>query len=251
MDTEGRPSRQGQEDRSSEGFAVFWAMRNKPEQLILDHAIANNISIFIAYLSHRIGLTPNFVTLGTGIFAIGAFVSGMVLPADGMPMAVTVIFGFAALSYLLDCADGQLANATGTASKFGEFLDRGVDLASFLLSFGGFFGYLYRHYTAGGDARMANAALLVGFVFLLARSSRFFAWQFFEKSYPDVGNPTEDGLALAVAKNLGDHVASLFAMILCLASPVLVLVLFAIQAAITAGAYVRYFFRAYRISEDT
>ncbi len=229
-------------------FSHFWTSRNKPDQLIIDQIIPNNISIFIAYLSHRIGLTAHHLSVGSGIFAIGAFLSAISLPADQISFAVMTIFVFSALSFLLDCADGQLANATNTASKFGEFLDKGVDFASFLLCFGGFFGYLYRHFTASGDTQLADTALLIGFFFLLGYSARFFAWQSFAKSYTDLRSQAKDCLAFAILKNLGDHVIALFGMVLFLVSPVLMFLLFGIQAALNTGAYVRYFIRAYRIS---
>lgn len=248
MELTGRSSKPWYEGQSLKRFSHFWTSRNTPDQLIIDQIIPNNISIFIAYLSHRIGLTANHLSVGSGIFAIGAFLSAISLPADQFSFAVMTIFVFSALSFLLDCADGQLANATNTASKFGEFLDKGVDVASFLLCFGGFFGYLYRHFATIGDAKLADTALLIGFLFLLAHSARFFAWQSFAKSYTGLQSQTKDRLAFVILKNLGDHVVSLFSMFLSLVSPDLMFLLFGVQAAVHTGAYVRYFIRAYRIS---
>jgi len=228
-------------------FSHFWKSRNKPGLTIVDQTVAYNISIFIAYASHRVGLTPNHLSVGSGIFAIGAFVSAISLPADQVSLAVSTIFAFSVLSHLFDCADGQLARATDTASKFGECLDVGMDIASSLFYFGGFFGYLYRHYSANGDLQLANSALLIGFLFLLARSSRFFAGAFFRKNFTNYRGQSRDGLAITVLKNLSDTVVLLSGMLLFFVSPILMFGLFCVLAVVHTGAYVRFFFRAYRL----
>lgn len=87
-----------------------------------------------AYAAWRAGLTPTHVTL-TG-FMLGLVASAGVLlyvPAarDGAPwwpvaLAALVLWQVA---YMLDCADGQLARATGTGSDAGARVDILCDIA--------------------------------------------------------------------------------------------------------------------------
>lgn len=78
----------------------------------------------LAYLLGRLGVTPNVVTLLGGVLGIaGAVVLGT---ADGVSdvLAAAVLLS---LAYALDCADGQLARATGRTSDAGALLDVSVD----------------------------------------------------------------------------------------------------------------------------
>jgi len=73
------------------------------------------------HLCIRLGLRPNHVTLlglllailATGAFALGWFAAGLIM---GWFMT------------FLDTVDGKLARVTITASRFGDYLDHGIDL---------------------------------------------------------------------------------------------------------------------------
>ncbi len=68
----------------------------------------------------RLGLTPNALTLiGFGIAVAAAW-----LAAEQAWLAAGILVAFGAL---FDLFDGALARATGTASKFGAFLDSTID----------------------------------------------------------------------------------------------------------------------------
>ena len=70
----------------------------------------------------RLGLTPNALTLiGFGIAVVAAW-----LAAEQAWLAAGILVAFGAL---FDLFDGALARATGTASKFGAFLDSTFDRA--------------------------------------------------------------------------------------------------------------------------
>ena len=104
-------------------------------------------------------------------------------PAAEPASSLFWVFALGQLAYLLDCADGQLARATGQQSTFGAFLDKGIDIAGTDLVFGGVFAFLYRHFATAGETESAELSLAIGFLFLLARTSRFFAWQNFVHVY--------------------------------------------------------------------
>ncbi|HIF08924.1 MAG TPA: CDP-alcohol phosphatidyltransferase family protein [Sneathiellales bacterium] len=186
------------------------------------------------------------------VAALCAFLLGLLLPASDVLIPVVLIYLTAQMAYVFDCADGQLARAMGTASKFGDFLDKSVDIVSFTLIFGGYFGFLYRHLTVAGDNANAEIWLLLGFLFLAARTSRFAVWQRiqFEVGDREAALTKDDGMLVTVVKNVMDMQASLFGLLLFPFAPDLCLLLFAIQTVIMAAVYVRYFIRAKHLYDN-
>ena len=227
----------------------FWHKRNSNDSVMLDCFTVNNVSCFVAYLSYKLGLTPNQLTVASGVFSGFAFIFALIMPPDSLELPILAIFVLSQFSYLLDCADGQLAHATGQENAFGAFLDKGIDIAGSILVFGGVFAFLYRHFAAAGETDSAELSLAIGFLFLLARSSRFLAWQKFDHVYRDRESRIRKapGLVHHVVVSLMDHQMSLLGIILFLAAPVAGFLLFAGQAVILAGTYVSYFVRAWRI----
>lgn len=230
-------------------FSKFWAERNIGDFVVLDQLTVHNASVVVAYVCYRLGITPNQLSWSCGVFSFFAFLSAVLLPSDRLVLAVAVVYLFAQLSYLLDCADGQLARSSDTETRFGAFLDKGVDIFGFILHFGAFFAFLYRHYAAQGNQEVANLALAVGFVFLLARTARFLTWQNFVHVYDEQDRQTQgkDGFSMMVIKSGMEHQFSLFLVLLFLISPGATFVLFLIQSVIFFGAYFRYFLRVHHI----
>lgn len=78
----------------------------------------------IAYVCARLGVPPAAVTVLSGATGIaGALVLASASDASGVLAAGLLLV----LSYCLDCADGQLARATGMTSARGAWLDVAVD----------------------------------------------------------------------------------------------------------------------------
>ena len=76
----------------------------------------------VARLFGRVGLTPNALTLiGFGIAAVAAFFAAS---QAWLLAGLLVVFGA-----IFDLFDGALARATGTASRFGAFMDSTFDRA--------------------------------------------------------------------------------------------------------------------------
>lgn len=85
----------------------------------------------LAAVADRLGLTPNVVTLLSGVLSLTAIVLIATQPPTvllGVLIALLLMTGFA-----LDSADGQLARLRGGGSKSGEFLDHMLDAVVKLL----------------------------------------------------------------------------------------------------------------------
>jgi len=228
-------------------FSTLWNQRSLGESVFFDRITADNVSILIAFVAYKLGVTPNQLSVASGIFSLFAFCAAVSLPPDQIIPSVVTIFLLSQVSYLFDCADGQLARATGRASDFGDFLDKGIDIASSFLSFGAFFAYVYRHFTHHDNVELANYFLLVGFLYVCAKTSRFFVWQNFMKSLPQTYHSTKikDNAIKSLLKSLMDHQFSLFNMLVFLLYPLACLSIFAGQAVIIGTIYINYFRRAW------
>lgn len=228
-------------------FSTFWQQRDLGDSLFLNRMTANNASVLIAFGAYKLGVTPNQLSVATGISSLIAFCAAVSLPPDQIIPSVVTIFVLSQVSYLFDCADGQLARATGRASDFGDFLDKGIDIAGSFLSFGAFFAYAYRSFMHNGHVELADYFLLVGFLFILFRASRFFVWQNFMKSLPQVYHSTriQDSVIKSVLMNLMEHQLSLFNILVFLLCPIACLCIFAGQGVILSAVYINYFRRAW------
>ncbi len=229
-------------------FSTLWNQRSLGESVFLDRITADNASILIAFVAYKLGVTPNQLSVASGISSLFAFCAAVSLPLDQVILSVVTIYLLSQVSYLFDCADGQLARATGRASNFGDFLDRGIDIASSILSFGAFFAYAYRHFTHHDYVKSADYFLLIGFLFLCARTSRFFVWQNFMKLMPQAyysAKKIKNNAIKSLLKILEHHQFSLFNMLVFLLCPLACLCIFAGQAVILGTVYINYFRRAW------
>ena len=116
------------------GYADFLAA-NRGGNLFTLH-INQRIGACCALIGHRLGLSPTALTMINLVFSIGAAVGVIaVTPAavsgnvPWWPIAVIVAIAWQ-LAYSLDCADGQLARATGTGSPAGARVDVLCDIVS-------------------------------------------------------------------------------------------------------------------------
>lgn len=78
-----------------------------------------------AAIAYRLGLTPNQVTLISGLCSGIGIVALLVLGTSWQGAVVVTLF--LVLGYALDSADGQLARLRGGGSPSGEWLDHVVD----------------------------------------------------------------------------------------------------------------------------
>ena len=97
---------------------------------LFSRLVSDRVGTLIAALAEPRNVHPSVLTLGN--LALGVAGSALVVLGDGaeamsiMGLAGVILWQ---LAYALDCADGQLARATGRASSSGARLDTFVDLA--------------------------------------------------------------------------------------------------------------------------
>jgi phosphatidylglycerophosphate synthase len=100
--------------------ADIYRRTRKPNDIIWNRLVARPLAAVLVVPLARTGITPNQVTFLTlPVFLAGAAVLAL-LPSWGALIAGAAIIE---LSYVLDCADGQLARLKGTSSPVGAHLD--------------------------------------------------------------------------------------------------------------------------------
>ena len=109
-------------------FQSFWRQRNYVLANPWTMTINEPAGAVLAYLANLIHLTPNQVTFCSLAVNLGASVGYFFLPK--VPISTFLLVFVFQLAYGLDCADGQLARATGRASAFGQWLDVALDFAA-------------------------------------------------------------------------------------------------------------------------
>ena len=93
-------------------------------------AVDQRLAARVAALSHRTGVSPAQLTVANLVVGLGVSVL-VVLAAESepfWPVGLIALVGWQ-LAYVLDCADGQLARATGRTSLYGARLDVFCDFA--------------------------------------------------------------------------------------------------------------------------
>lgn len=89
----------------------------------LTHYVSQRIGAVVAAIAFKLGLSPNTITtLGLLLTMAGCW-AFTELSITGMVLA----FFLWQLAFAFDCADGQLARATGKASAYGKWLDMSCD----------------------------------------------------------------------------------------------------------------------------
>jgi phosphatidylglycerophosphate synthase len=92
--------------------------------------VSDRLGTAVAAVGMRLGAHPTYLTLVNLVLGIGGSVAiiagrspGLIAP---LPIAGVVLWQMA---YIFDCADGQLARATGKTSAYGASVDTFVDVA--------------------------------------------------------------------------------------------------------------------------
>jgi phosphatidylglycerophosphate synthase len=92
----------------------------KPKDIFWNKFVARPLAAVVIVPLARTGVTPNQITLATlPVFLAGAAVMAFLPSWRMLCLGVAII----ELSYVLDCADGQLARLKGTSSPVGAHLD--------------------------------------------------------------------------------------------------------------------------------
>lgn len=176
-----------------------------------------------------LGLSPNMVTVASGI----ASLVGMLLLVT-LPLSAWTAVGAAALllvGYALDSADGQLARLTGRGSVAGEWLDHVVDAVRLPLVHLSIAICLFRN---GQEIWVVMVALS----WVVVSSAWFFAQTLAAKlstSSKDDGSAAEDTPVWVSFVKLPYDVGTLYLTIAMLAYPPLFVVIYTVLFAATVG----------------
>ena len=100
--------------------ADIYRRTRKPNDIVWNRFVARPLAAVLVVPLARTSITPNQVTFATlPVFFAGAALFAL-LPSWGALIGGAAIIE---LSYVLDCADGQLARLKGTSSPVGAHLD--------------------------------------------------------------------------------------------------------------------------------
>ena len=227
-------------------FEEFWSARDGGYEIAVNRWATSHAAALAAYMSARLGLTPNQVTLLSLVCGLVGFLLAFGLPVSRPEISIAVIVIFAELTFILDCADGLLARVTGTATPYGNLIDHTLDVASQSCALSAVFVYTYRAGLSLQNPELANAALVVGFLFLVARTTRHTAIHLSGSLFGEQSTAlrSKGNVLNRVLKNLLEYQVSMIAVVAYLVSPIASLVIFGAQTLICAAAVTRRIVRA-------
>ena len=92
--------------------------------------VSNRLGTAVAAIAMRLGTHPTYLTLVNLVLGIGGSVAVMAgRSQDRITPLLVVGVVLWQVAYIFDCADGQVARATGKTSAYGESVDVFVDVA--------------------------------------------------------------------------------------------------------------------------
>ncbi len=235
-------------------FNAIWAKRGAGFETAFSRATTSHSAALVAFVSSWLGMTPNHLTLLSCLAGVAAFIIAFLLPTGQPVISVIVLFVIAELVFVLDCADGILARGTNSTTRFGGYLDHTLDVVSQTCGLAAIFVFAYRSGLASNNAEFAHAALIVGFLFLLARNTRHFAVLLYHEMFSTERVPLSSSHTMAAAetvlKSLHTYQVSMLAVLVYLASPIASLVIYGMQAALLTISVFRHIGRARRLESS-
>lgn len=136
-------------------------------------SLYQKLSIYIAYFSGSLGLSPNHLTsLSLLLVVLGL---ALLVTVELSLIVVIVVFGIMAVAYLLDCADGQLARVTEQSSKFGAWYDHVSDATKIFLTHGAIGWLLLTSTKIAGEIHWCYLAVLLN---MSGTALYFFSWNY-------------------------------------------------------------------------
>lgn len=155
--------------------------------------IARPPAAVLVYALRNTPITPNQVTFLSAAVAAGACAMFALLPGHAWLIAAAAVFE---LSFVLDCADGQLARLRKTASPLGHLLDFLMDELKAMLLFGSVAVGMWRQ---SHDDRI----LLVALAALFCLASGISLTSFMRRPEYGARPPTPDGQPAELSRRRG------------------------------------------------
>jgi hypothetical protein len=167
----------------SEVVEIYRASKKRRDINRFTEYVARPPGAVVVYLLRSTPITPNQVTFLSVVVAAGAAAMFALLPGYGWLVAAALVFE---LSFILDCADGQLARLRKVASPLGHLLDFLMDELKAMFIFGAIAVRLWRETL---DERL----LLVGLGGLFCIAAGISLTSFMRRPEYGAKPPTEDG----------------------------------------------------------
>jgi phosphatidylglycerophosphate synthase len=177
----------------SEIVAIYRASKKKQDINWFTEWIARPPAAIVVYALRDTPITPNQVTFLSAAIAAGACAMIAVWPGWLALVLAALVFEF---SFVLDCADGQLARHRKMASPLGHLLDFLMDELKAMLLFG---AVAVRLWQETDDVRL----LLVGLAGLFCLASGIALTSFMRRPEYGAKPPTEDGQPAQVGGRRG------------------------------------------------
>ena len=177
----------------SEIVAIYRSSKKHRDINRFTEWVARPPAAVVVYALRNTPVTPNQVTFLSAAIAVVACAMFALLPGHGWLIAAAAVFE---LSFILDCADGQLARLRKMASPLGHLLDFLMDELKAMLLFGSVAVRLWR---ATGDDRI----LVVGIAALFCLASGISLTSFMRRPEYGAKPPTADGQPAEVGRRRG------------------------------------------------
>ncbi|HEX2691553.1 MAG TPA: CDP-alcohol phosphatidyltransferase family protein [Kofleriaceae bacterium] len=177
----------------SEIVAIYRSSKKQRDINWFTEWVARPPAAVVVYALRTTPITPNQVTFVSAVIAAGACAMFALLPGYAGLVAAAAVFE---LSFVLDCADGQLARLRKIASPLGHLLDFLMDELKAMLLYGSVTVRLWRD---TGDDRI----LLVGLVALFCLASGISLTSFMRRPEYGARPPTAEGQPAEVGKRRG------------------------------------------------
>jgi phosphatidylglycerophosphate synthase len=178
---------------ASEIAAIYRASKKKQDINWFTEWVARPPAAVVVYLLRNTRITPNQITFGSALIASAACALCVAWPSWTGLIVAAAVFEF---SFVLDCADGQLARHRKIASPIGHLLDFLMDELKAMLLFGSIAVRLWRDTQ---DDRL----LVVGLAGLFCLASGIALTSFMRRPEYGAKQMTEDGQPAEVGKRTG------------------------------------------------
>jgi phosphatidylglycerophosphate synthase len=180
---------------ASEIVAIYRASKKKQDINWFTEHIARPPAAVVVYAVRNTPITPNQITFMSAIVAAGACAIFALLPGWAWLVVAALVFEF---SFVLDCADGQLARLRKVASPVGHLLDFLMDELKAMLLLASVTVRLWRD---TGDERILVVGLFAGFC--LAAGIALTSFMRRPEYSGGASTITEDGQPAVVGKRRG------------------------------------------------
>jgi phosphatidylglycerophosphate synthase len=177
----------------SDIVAIYRASKKKRDINWFTEWVARPPAAVVVYFLRNTPITPNQVTFASAFLAAGACAMFALLPGWTWLVVAALVFEF---SFVLDCADGQLARLKKIASPLGHLLDFLMDELKAMLLIGCITVRMFRE---TGDDRL----LIVGLAALFCLAAGISLTSFTRRPEYGAKPPTEEGQPAEVGTRKG------------------------------------------------